>query len=592
MSVSIETVKDILEKANIGSIRPEEIEALLHDQDFQKRIAAIKRSDLLPAMFKIHGTEYSLHDYPQFCALYDALYVPEVIFMCGRQVAKSTNLSRYEVMNCMQIPHFQVLYVAPLQSQTHRFSSLYLRESITTCQYARFLQDARAQDEDAGPIMKSVGHQSFANGAGIQLTYAKTSADRARGIFCDEIDCDELQDHLVDNLGIIMQSLTQSHWGLKRYTGTAKTVDNTIEFYWQQSSMAEWAMRCGCGYWNIPNMDGNVLDMIQVAGPSCVKCGTRLNVRSGEWIHSNPELSGKFVGYHIPQIVVPAITEDPRKWMELLDKVSRYPMATTYQEILGISSSIGARLISQEDIDKHSTLPSMLELQGRLNMYPIIVSGVDWGIAEQTSFTVHTVIGMRSDGKIHVLWAKRYIGFDTDTLLKDIAQTHRFYRARLLCADFGVGFTQNTMLAHRFGIPVIQVQYTRQQQLMTYRPLLGYPRWVVDKVAALELMYFSIRYGHVYFPPQAEFKRYTDDLLSPYQEVRDQRGLENVAFVRNPNMPDDFAHALCFATLGAMRLSGSSLLNVVPQGAMGADVATVAQPTSDSIDTMELLRPS
>ena len=550
-----------------------------------------KRSDALPGFFKIHGKPYSLDDFPQFKILYDGAYVPDVIYLCGRQVAKSTNLSRFEVFNCLQIPHYQVLYVAPLQSQTHRYSSLYLKEAISTCKWARHLQAMESQDEDVGTIMRSVGHQSFNNGAGIQLTYAKTSADRARGIFCDEIDCDELQDHLIDNLAIIMQSLTQSKWGLRRYTGTAKTVDNTIEFYWQQSSQSEWVMKCShCNYWNIPTIEGEVTKMIQALGPSCVRCGKLLDVKSGLWVPKHSNIAGTFAGYHIPQIVVPAIANDPKKWAELVGKVSRYPLASIYQEILGISSSLGARLITQEDIDKHAVLPSVEVLEKRLSDYPIIVGGLDWGIAEQTSFTVYTILGVNRGGQMHVLWAKRYMGFDTDTLLKDIAQTHRYYKCQILSADFGMGFPQNTMLANRFGIPVIQIQYSRQNQLLAYRPILGFSRWMVDKVTALEMLYWSIRYDRIWFPPKNESDVYTKDLLSPYEETDSQGGIEVRRFVRNPNLPDDFTHALCFAMLAALRLAGSSLLDVVPTGAMGADRYTVEKPTKDNIDPMELLR--
>lgn len=581
----------LAERLISGTLNREDIKFLTKDPDAAQVMRQVQRSDLLPLLFKVRGQPFSLDNFPQFRVFYDAPYSPDVLYLCGRQVAKSTNLSRYEVLNCMQIPHFQVLYVAPLQGQTNFYSSMYLREAITTCSAARYLQSMKVEDEDVGPVMRSVGHQSFSNGSGIKLTYAKTSADRARGIFCDEIDCDEIQDHLVDNISVIMQSLTQSKWGIRRYTGTAKTMDNTIEFYWQKSSQAEWVIRCDkCNFWNIPNKENKVLDMIQAQGPTCTNCGGLLNVRHGEWVHKFADKSEIFPGYHIPQIVVPNITEDPKKWDELLHKVLVYPVASTYQEILGISSSFGARLITQEDIDKHSTLPSMLELQKRLKQYPVIVGGVDWGIAEQSSFTVHTVIGIRPDGQIHVLWAKRYVGMDSDSMLKDIAQTHRFYKCQLLACDIGMGFTQNTLLAHRFGLPVIQINYCRQQQLLTYLPIRGYPRWMIDKVTALELLFWAIRYDRIWFPPKTESDKYTRDLLSPYQEVKEVGGLETRFFARNPSMPDDFTHALCFAVIGALRLTGSSLLDALPDHAMGATQAYAAQPTGDTIDPAELQR--
>jgi len=490
------------------------------------------------------------------------------------------------------VPHFQVLYVAPLQAQAYRYSSLYLKEAITTSVFARDMQKTAADDEDVGPIIKSVAHQAFKNGAGIQLTYAKTSADRARGIFCDQLDCDEIQDHLVDNLAIIMQSLTQSAWGMRRYTGTAKTLDNTIEYYWQHSSRAEWAVPCDCKggptgrFWNIPDEEHRVFDMIQAQGPTCTNCGSLLNVRLGEWIHGSPDMEFVFPGYHVPQIVVPAIANNPRKWAELVYKVAHQPVALTMQEFLGISSSLGARLITQQDIDKYCVLPvtsEMIKPEWRSKYYKVI-AGIDWGIAEQQSFTVLTILGIRRDGKMHVLWIKRYAGFDTDHLLKDIAQTCRAYKADIVSADFGMGFAQNSMLAHRFGLPVVQIQYARQQQLLNFRPLLGLPRWTVDKVAALEVMYWGIRYGRFAFPPKHQSDPYTRDLLSPYEETSVVQGLEQKRFMRNPNIPDDFAHALCFAMLAGQHLIGGSLLNIVPEGAMGADVPTAAMPQPDNID--------
>lgn len=551
-------------------------------------LSKVNRSDLLPALFKINSKPYSLDNFLQFKTLFDGDYVPESIYMSGRQVSKSVSLSRYMTTNCMLIPHYQVLYVAPLKEQAARFSTMYLREAIQTCPLAQMLQDKSFNKKPAGPILKTVAHQSFSNGAGIQLTYAKTSADRARGIFCDELDCDEIQDHLIDNLAIIKQSLTQSEWGIRRYTGTAKTIDNTIEYLWQQSSMAEWAMKCsGCGNWNIPNMEGRILDMIQIDGPCCVYCGKRLDVSKGQFVHAIPSREKSFTGYHIPQIVIPNIVNSERRWSELVNKMLKEPPATFIQEVLGISNSTGARLISLKDIENRCVLPGMLEMQKKLAGYQMLIGGVDWGIAEQTSFTVHVILGVRPDGRLDVVWAKRFSGFDPDEVLTQIAQAHRFYGCKMLAADFGVGFDKNCILAKKYGLPVIQIQYTRQNQFLNYRPLLGHPRWLADKTTALSLMFLGIREGHYNFPPMYEFKTYAEDLLSPYEVVSETGGGDSRKFVRNPSSPDDFAHALCFATLAAMRMCGCSIVDLAP-GTVREGLKGVPDPAS--IDPREALK--
>lgn len=586
-------VMHVLKDAENGHIKLQEISKLVDDLENNVTTDMVRRSDLLPLFFKIRGMSYSLNDYPQFRAMYDTAYVPQVLYLCGRQIGKSANNSRSEVMDCLQIPHFQLLYVAPLQAQTHYYSATYLKEAINTCSVARYLQNTKYEDKDAGPVMKQIGHQSFANGAGIKLTYAKTSSDRARGIFADRIDFDEIQDHLVDNIDVISQSLSQSQWGIRRFTGTAKTIDNTIQYLWEDSSQAEWVMKCEhCGYWNIPNAEGRIWDMVRQAGPSCVKCGKVLNVRNGEFVPQYPNRHSMFAGFHIPQIVVPAIAENPKKWSAVVQKCLRQPPATTSQEIFGISCSTGARIITEEDIKRHSTLPSVKKMQEPAwqNQYLHRIGGIDWGVAEQTSFTVHTVIGLTRDAKIHVLWAKRFVGFDPDDQLTQIAQTHRFYNCDLICADFGMGFDKNIMLQHRFGLPMLQMQYTAQNQLLHYKEFLGHPRWMVDKVTAMEYLFMAIKYGRILFPPPNEFEVYTQDLLSPYEEIVNVKGLETRKFLRNPNRPDDFAHALNFAFMGAFRIAGLSMLEGVPAGAMGTDAAHVSTPTPDNIDPLEIMR--
>lgn len=579
-----------LEFMNTNPKLDDSVMTAAYEAAYKSAVDSPNRAHLLPALFQLKGKPYSIKDYPQFAPMYSRSVSPDTIYMSARQLGKSMNLSRSEVLDCMTSPHIQVLYVAPLQKQTQRYSQLYLRDAITSCEHARFLQTKSKSEGENSSIVQSVMHQTFSNGAGIQLTYAKTSPDRARGIMADRIDFDEIQDQLIDNIPIISESLSSSTLGLKRYTGTAKTTDNTIERLWQDSSMCEWVMKCpACNYWNIPNSEGRILDMIRAPGVCCIKCGHLLDVRKGEYVPAHPERTPYFQGYHIPQIIVPAITENPLKWTRLIRKVLALPLATVLQEILGISCSLGARVITQEDITRQSTLPTMERLQKRLGDYVMTVGGVDWGVAEQTSFTVHTIIGLRPDGTVHTLWAKRFAGFNPDEVMVEIAKAHRYYGCQMLFADFGMGYVQNVLLANRFGLPVVQIMYVRQNKLLSYNPYMNNPRWTVDKVTAMELLFLSIKYGRVFFPPQEEFKKFTDDLLSPYEQVTEVGGLTIRSFNRNPNHPDDFCHALCFALMGLFKISGNSIVDVVPGHAMGANDVMSGAPTPDHLNPDDLM---
>ena len=355
-------------------------------------------------------------------------------------VHNSMTLSRSEVFLPLCIPQFQLLYVAPLQEQTRRYSDLYLTEAIRSCPLALKLQSQKlARILSDSKILTAVGHQTFANGSGIQLTYAKTSADRARGITADGIDFDEVQDQSDENVPIISESLTSSKYGFRRFTGTAKVSENYIESLWQKSSQCEWVMKCdGCGTWAIPNLDGNVLKMIGADGLHCLHCDKRLNVRNGKWIAAYPSRMFSFRGYHIPQVVCPAIVDNANNWQKLLRKLTSGTLATFIQENLGISYSVGQRLLTRNDIIRQSVLPSTKRLQEEVKenpgRYSLIVAGIDWGGAELSSFTVITVIGIRPNGRIDTLWARRYRGYDPDEQMTDIAKICRFYNV-VACLD-------------------------------------------------------------------------------------------------------------------------------------------------------------
>lgn len=552
------------------------------------------RADLLPLLFKLRRKPYTLEDYPQFRELYLTEAPSNIIYMCGRQIGKSTNLAKSELLEAILMPFFQTLYVAPLEQQTQRYSTLYLRTSIRECKMAQLMQryggDGGLYQESE--IVKSVYHQTFSNDAGIQLTYSKTSPDRARGIYADRIDFDEIQDQMTDCVNVITESGTNSPWNFTRYTGTAKTVDNTIEKLWQSSSMFEWTMKCpGCGHWNQPTVENDVLSMIRVEGPSCSKCGHLLDVRGGRFVAAHPERNNEFMGFHIPQIVVPAIVYDRNKWNEVVSKALNKPYAYILNEVLGISADKGARLLTESAIRAACVLPTEEEIFKDIDGYIMRVMGIDWGIAENTSFTVYVVVGVRPDGRIHVLHAHRFVGCDPDEVLLTIAKQYDIYKCQLVAADFGMGFVNNALLQTQYGLPVVQINYCAQNQLLQYSPIMGRSRWTVDKTTALTLTFLAILNGKVFFPGGGFIENFIDDLLSPYEKVQGSPSIgERRVFDRTADKPDDFCNALCFASLACMHALDESIMNLVPDNAyaaVGAELKPgryLQAPSAEDID--------
>jgi hypothetical protein len=109
----------------------------------------------------------------------------------------------------------------------------------------------------------------------------------------------------------------------------------------------------------------------------------------------------------------------------------------------------------------------------------------------------------------------------------------------------------------------------------------------MDKTTALDLMFMGIKYGRVRFPPKEQFESFTKDLLSPYEEVVDHGELAHRRFVRDPSRPDDFAMALCFGSMLAMKLKHSKLTDIIPKGAL---VAKPGKPEFVILDPEEIMR--
>lgn len=579
-------------------LKEHDLLSIANSEEFKSDLAKIKRWNLLPALFKVKGEPFSLKGREQFSVLFSQEMVRELIVMSGRQLGKSMSLSRSEIFDLLSIPNFQMLYIAPLQEQARIYSDLYVNEAIQSCALAQRLQqsDMYGVLSDA-KIIRSTGHQSFANGSGIQLTYAKSSADRVRGRFADRIDFDEIQDQSPDVVPIVQESLTASEFGCSRYTGTAKVTENLIEAKWQKSSMCEWVMKCQhCGYYNIPNMEGNVLGMIQADGMHCLHCGRRLDVSVGEWVAAYPGRMSSFRGYHIPQVVCPFIVNSKNNWDKLLHKLMNGVLATFIQENLGISYSVGQRLLTRKDIQKQCRLPSTRRLQEEVKTnpgrYSFVVAGIDWGGAELTSFTVITVIGIRPNGRIDTLWARRYRGFDPDEQMQDIARICRFYGCVAVAADAGMGLDKNQILAKRFGLPIVQMQYTRQLKLFGKNRSTGRTNvvqcWTIDKVMALDVLFLAIRNGRIFFTSEEGFWVYLEDLLSPYESSTEVGGIMHRLYLRSESKPDDFCHALCFASMLAMKLLGMAVDDMIPETAFGGGVTNDEAPIDDRLDPKEV----
>ncbi len=557
----------------------------------------VSLAPLLPGMLKLKGQPYSINDYFPFEPLFRTDQPKRQLWMCGRQLSKSTSHAAEGVLKANFIPYFSTLFVTPLYEMIRRFSHNYVREFIENSPLKRMIMGEHSSS--------NVLQRSFANGSVLHFSFAFLDAERTRGISADKMVVDEVQHINSEFLPIIRETMSGSKWGIEQYSGTPLSLDNTIERLWEDSSQAEWMIKChhgGCGYWNVPRSTHDLYDMISLRhdnvspshpGVICAKCRHPLDPRRmGRWVHGVPERIGTFNGYHVPQIVMPMHYENPDKWSALLGKM-RGASGTTenvfMNEVCGESWDTGSKLVTLTDLKNACVLPwknTVDEALPKLSNYLFRVLGVDWGggggrlksssnkkgqeMRERTSFTTLAVCGIRADGKVDVLWGIRS------------SQSHdHFFEARLIMAalakfkcshfahDYNGAGAAREMLIRQAGFPmdnIVAITYhpsAKKKIMHFHEPTDDHPRnwWSVDKSRSLVLCCDLIKSGFLRFfqydHQSADEPGLIHDFLSLIEEkIPRAMGADVYQIVKNPNLTDDFAHSVNLAAMTLFHLNG------------------------------------
>lgn len=522
---------------------------------------------ILPVL-SLKGKPYSLVDYAPFEPIY-SLDVPQnMLYKCGRQVAKTTNMSAQAVLQLGTTPHFSMLFVAPRYEQIRRVSSNYVRPFIEQSFIAQQLVNKRVEN--------SVLQRTFLNESRMYFSFAFLDVDRIRGLSVDCVNYDEIQDIDIDFVPIIRECMSASPFQLQRWYGTPKTLDNTIQVLWEQSSQAEWHVKChACGLINIPSAEHHLAKMIGLLGPICAKCGKLVNPRTGQWVHAVPERRSSHAGYHVPQIVLPMHYEDPDKsgqmptersmmWQSLLDKqdgLGGYDTTKFMNEVLGESSDIGVKLVTLTDIKTASRLNKneWRDALDRCGDYLYRVLAVDWGGGGEdfVSTTTYAVLGLNIKTRtMDCIYAKRMTGaighHDEARILIDVFKA---FQCHMFAHDYGGAGSVRETLMIQAGLPlqvIIPFMYVRasaKKMVEIHRPAGHQQRsyYTLDKARSLVLQATAIKAGNVLLPEYNSSKNVTHDLLSLVEDRRESPGRADIFLVtRNAKMTDDFAHALNF----------------------------------------------
>lgn len=514
---------------------------------------------LLPLLFTLKGKPYEITSghfpmRPMF-----KLWQPprRTLWKTGRQVSKSTTQAFQGSTYSIVLPNFNTGFITPLYEQIRRFSTNYVRPAVNSCILRDYIREKFYRGQES-VLQRSFPH----NNSSMFFSFAFQDAERVRGLSLDKVVLDEVQGINREFLPVIAATMDASPWRIQQYTGTPLSLANTMEHLWQQSSKAEWAIKCGaCGHTNVMGHEFDLLKCLGVDGLVCSKCDKPINTEEGYWLHERKERRNNFAGYHAPQCIFPMHCRNSTKWFELLAKRdANFP--AFMMECMGESWDVGTKLVSVKDLQNAAVLPWRNTWEDFIKNYnsrgyQLRVLSVDWsgGGSDEISLTAMSALGLRVDGKIEVGWMKHYP--HSTNWMEDAARVKTAYEKgafNFVVHDFGGAGAgrEQILLAAGFPfdrlIPITYVHTTGAKALMTFnKPQENNVRssYSLDKTRSIITSCELIKQGWMLFPEYESCKDNLEDFLALTEDtMQSPRGSDIHLIGKVEGIPDDMAHSI------------------------------------------------
>lgn len=458
-----------------------------------------------------------------------------VVHNCGRQVEKSSSLAARLISKACLINNWKSLYISSSDKQTKVFSHVRL-DRVLASPYVR------AKFFDPAQCVDDVYEKQMLNGSSIFLSYASTEADRVRGISADVLLADEIQDMATDVFPVAEETLSHAPHPLKIYAGTPKTLNNSMETHWKNSTQCEWLIWCPCGKWVFQDEK-----IVKPAGPTCPYCNKILDPQFGRW-EPYGKMDSEFMGFRIPQTMVPWMLL-PNKWKELVRKLEKFSQQNFYNEVLGMAHEKGANPLSESDIKKCCDLQrTNVEVRNPGKYFDALYAGVDWG-AGIRSYTVLTIGGWHG-GKCHAEYIRRFDSEKDEPGLQveEIAKACMRFNVGLVGCDWGGGFAQNKALSMALTgrADVIQfVESGNKKRDISYQPTSRL--YTFNRSMGISMVIQAIKAQDYFFPRWEDMKNFAEDFTCIFEDYN--RALRQIVYDHPDDMPDDSLHSLMFMTL-------------------------------------------
>lgn len=499
----------------------------------------ISPSEFVEKFIRVDGepfvNECGFRDWPFLEDIYDETS-KYMVLKASRQCSKSTTLGNLILAYSAAVANYKSLYVGPTQTHTTTFSVDRLMNPIENSPLLETLTSRK--------LTNNVNEKIFINGSIIRLRSAFVSPRKVRGIPSRMVAIDEIQEINIDFFPVILECAATFPTNRKiMFAGTPLTLDNAIEHYWSHlSTMNEWMVKCqACGKWN-----GTTIKNVGKTGYVCEKCASIMDVRTGQWVTNQKKAI--YAGYHINQLMTPYTVKD---WDSIRIKYEDYAVHQFHNEVLGESFDQGVKPITLEELYSCCQNYSNSEIPPKQALTQITCAGIDWSGGEH-SYTVLTIIIVDRNDKFRVLYSKQYSGIESmpDFVLRDILEKLNLFSVNMICADAGMGITNNYMLQKDYGThKLLPVYYSAS--------LREIGKWekksrqlIVNRTKVMEMIFRLLKSKDVVFPKAEEMKTpFFDDILSVFIE-ENQRG--DLRYDHSAGITDDFMHSLTYSILAML----------------------------------------
>ncbi len=511
----------------------------------------LKTSDIAEGILHLEGSPYSLDNYTLFKKPINST-ASHVVFRTGRQVSKTVTIASLLTSRACVTPHLKAIYTNVTSAQSTSFSNSKLAPFLL---YSPVVYGVLMKGHH---VTNNVFNKLFSNGASARITYFADSADRIRGESASDIYFDEVQDVLISAIRECEECASAQESPRFMYAGTSKSIITTLESLWEYSTQEEWIIYCdACGKWNIPDKDN-----IGLTGVVCKKCDKPLNVRNGQWESFGGNKNTMYEGYHIPQIALPLHAENPKKWKALLHKREQYSDTQFDNEVMGLPSGIGERLIT-EPLLRAASVPTLVMQNKRTlpewQSGELAIAGIDWGGGgmdgvSNTVLKIFKVLPERDETIL--MFGKKFGGGEPSKHVDEIAHYLRIFDVEACYGDKGGGnFAASQLRLQLAKTRYVPVQYTEQSAPFRWDNKAGC--FNVNRTIMIDATVSGLKNGKIRCVRWEDFKPFAMEFLNVHEEIiGEASGKPRRAWRHYHAKSDDALHAMVFGYFAARVIMG------------------------------------